>query len=205
MIFLKDIPIIHNGIFVYKLDTDNLHILNYLNNISFKEIETEESKNSYISKNKKILKDLPELKKEISLSIEDLIKNILKFDCKYIIYNSWGTKTLSNGYSSSHTHSNSWISGVYYPSFNKEFKIKFYNDNSNQFEHIVKNENDYNIYNSKNWTILPDKNQLILFFSNLRHKILFNNSNEERYSISFNILPNKNFGFEDSECFFNFK
>jgi len=61
MIFLKDIPIIHNGIFVYKLDTDNLHILNYLNNISFKEIETEESKNSYISKNKKILKDLPEL------------------------------------------------------------------------------------------------------------------------------------------------
>lgn len=200
MNYLKGIPITHNGIFIYDLDINNSNILNYLNISFFNNIEKDEAEHSYITKSRSVLNDLPDLKNEISQAINHLINDTLKTKAEFTIYNSWGTQTLPNGFSSSHTHSNSWISGVYYPSSNENFKIKFYNDYLNQFYSIP---SEHNIYNTKEWLITPKENQLILFFSNLRHKILFNKSNEKRYSIAFNVLPNGNFGVGDSEVNFN--
>lgn len=201
MNYLKAIPILHNGIFIYDLNINNSDIINYLN-INFFDVthNPNESKHSYITKSKSVLNDLPNLKNEILKAINHLINDTLKTKTDFSIHNSWGTQTLPNGFSSSHTHSNSWISGVYYPSSNENFNIKFYNDYLNQFYSMP---SEYNIYNSKEWLITPKKNQLILFFSNLRHKILFNKSNEKRYSIAFNVLPNGTFGAGDSKV--NFK
>jgi uncharacterized protein (TIGR02466 family) len=200
MNYLKGIPITHNGIFIYDLDINNSNILNYLNISFFNNIEKDEAEHSYITKSRSVLNDLPDLKNEISKAINHLINEVLKTKADFSIYSSWGTQTLPNGFSSSHTHSNSWISGVYYPSSNENFNIKVYNDYLNQFYSIP---SEHNIYNTKEWLITPKENQLILFFSNLRHKILFNKSNEKRYSIAFNVLPTGNFGVGDSEVNFN--
>jgi uncharacterized protein (TIGR02466 family) len=129
-----------------------------------------------------------------------LLKNILSMSSNFNIFNSWFTKTKTNGFSDSHIHSNSWFSGVYYPEYNKDFNIKFYNDNVFTFKDTV---NNCGIYNSRDWVINPQKNQLILFFSNLRHEICKNTSEEDRYSLAFNVLPNGNFGAGDSKV--NFK
>ena len=48
-------------------------------------------------------------------------------------------------------------------------------------------------------------NCLVLFFSNMRHNILPNNSKEGRYSLAFNVLPNGSFGTEDSFLKLNIK
>ena len=48
----------------------------------------------------------------------------------------------------------------------------------------------------------PEDNYLILFFSQLRHKILLNTSNQNRFSLAFNILPKGEFGTIDSKSIF---
>ena len=201
MNFLNVIPLLHNGIFNYNLNCNSQNIKKYISDIEYVETNTEETELSYISKNKSILNNLPELKNEIELACNHFINNTLQFNADYFIYNSWSTKTFPCGYSKSHTHSNSWISGVYYPEYNKDFKIKFYNDFTNSF---YTKPNSYNIFNSKQWEICPKENQLIFFFSNLRHKVIYNKSSINRHSISFNILPNKIFGDADSKVNFKF-
>jgi hypothetical protein len=64
------------------------------------------------------------------------------------------------------------------------------------------NPSEYGIYNSKSFTIVPEQNELILFFSNLRHEIITNSSNKDRYSLAFNCLPSGSFGEGDSHSEF---
>jgi uncharacterized protein (TIGR02466 family) len=190
MKFIKDLPITHNGLFIYNLDIKT----------DYSKYYTSLKYNEKISQNLSVLKDLPEIEKEIKLACDHFINNILFMECKYLIYNSWFTKIKPNNYSGSHIHNNSWISGIYYPIYNQGFKIQFFNDLTNIFYTPVK---QYGFYNSKSFTINPLKNQLILFFSNLRHEICVNESNLDRYSLAFNILPNEKFGEGDSAL--NFK
>ena len=117
----------------------------------------------------------------------------------YKIFSSWLTKTEPKAFSESHSHTNSWLSGVYYPKGNPSFKIKFYNDNKSQF---FTPPTKYNIYNSNEWTISPQNDYLIIFFSQLRHKIILNNSDENRYSLAFNLIPKGKFGEGDSEIIY---
>ena len=138
--------------------------------------------------------------KEIKKTIKHFIEKILFMECNFKIYKSWLTLTKSNGNSSSHTHSNSWISGIYYPQHNEHFKIKFYNDITNVFETFSKKRT---VYNTKSFTIVPEENEIILFFSNLRHEIVTNNSDKDRYSLAFNCLPQGSFGTGDSYNEFN--
>ena len=56
--------------------------------------------------------------------------------------------------------------------------------------------------NCRDWTITPEDNDLILFFSQLRHKIMRNESTNDRYSLAFNTIPKGPFGEGDS--FLNF-
>lgn len=196
MKFLKDIPIVSNGLFIYNLNVTKNHS-KYYESLKYDGVPGL----AYQSKNKSVLNKLPDVKKEINLACFHLINEILLMECDYFIFNSWLTLTKPNGYSESHTHSNSWLSGAYYPEEDEGFKINFYNDNINTFYTSVK---DYNIYNTKTITITPKKNQLILFRSDIRHQICLNESNKDRYSLSFNILPKGIFGYADSKVNFKF-
>ena len=199
MIFLKDIPIVSSGIFIYQLNLKKDYS-KYYTNLDYEDCDAGYDL-SLISKNMSVINELKDLKNEINSSCKHFIKSILNMDSDFNIYNSWFTKTKQYGYSSSHRHSNSWFSGCFYPEQNKDFNIKFYNDNYNCFYTKV---NNMNTYNAKDWSINPQKNQLILFFSNLRHEICQNKSVKDRYSLAFNVLPKGNFGVGDSEVNFEY-
>jgi uncharacterized protein (TIGR02466 family) len=196
MIFLKDIPIISNGIFIYQLETKK-DFKEYYQNIEYNDTYDNDNLVS-ISKKMSVLNELEDLKLEIDNCCNHFIKNILSMNCSFNIFNSWFTKTKPSGFSDSHVHSNSWFSGCFYPEHNKDFNIKFYNDNLFAFKDDI---NNFGIYNSRDWIINPQKNQLILFFSTLRHEICQNKSEQDRYSLAFNVLHGI-FGVGDSKVNF---
>jgi uncharacterized protein (TIGR02466 family) len=108
-----------------------------------------------------------------------MLKNI-----NYRIFSSWLTKAEPKTFSDAHSHTNSWLSGVYYPKGDPGFGIKFFYDNSLPF---YTQPTEYNMYNSTEWSEFPEDNHLILFFSQLRHKIMPNKSTKDRFSLAFNI------------------
>ena len=142
---------------------------------------------------------LPDLKKNILLHAEHFIKNVLEYDVNFKINSSWATEVIPKGFSQKHSHAHSFISGVYYPEYDKNFKISFYKKNHNPFWSL--NVKKWNIYNSKKWTFMPNKNSIFLFLSDLEHEIVKNTSNKNRYSIAFNIIPIGQLGYEDIDLF----
>lgn len=171
------------------LKIDSSKIINYLNNLKFKEVEAVQEKkgNSHMSFKLNVLEDLLELKEEIIKNVNIFFYDVFKYTESFKIQTSWATKTLDNGFSHPHTHSLSFISGVYYPKGHKSFNIKFYKKNEYSFWKMKNSE--WNLFNSNEWTINVTDNLLILFFSDLKHSIETNNSSEIRYSIAFNVSP----------------
>ena len=191
---LSTIPICSNTLFCYKLNIKEDLTLKFKDekfiprNLVFDKAGKGEDMN--------ILDKYKDLKKEIQAAVDETLEEILMLEkVDYKIFTSWLTKTAPGDFSDSHRHSNSWLSGVYYPKGNPGFKIRFHHDNKTQFQTKPRL---YNIYNSTEWIINPEDNYLILFFSQLRHEILRNESNQDRYSLAFNILPKGPFGAEDS-------
>tara|TARA_R100000664_G_scaffold28576_1_gene39936 strand:- start:1301 stop:1897 length:597 start_codon:yes stop_codon:yes gene_type:complete len=191
---LSTIPICSNTLFCYKLNIKEDLTLKFKDekfiprNLAFDKAGKGEDMN--------ILDKYKDLKKEIQAAVDETLEEILMLEkIDYKIFTSWLTKTAPKDFSDSHHHSNSWLSGVYYPKGDPGFSIKFHHDNKTQFFTPPK---QYNIYNSTEWIIYPEDNYLILFFSQLRHEILRNDSNLDRYSLAFNILPKGPFGAEDS-------
>ena len=192
---LSNIPICSNGLFIYKLDIEEDLTLKF-NEEKFNPIEWEET-SSLTSKDLNVLKKYENLEKEIHKAVDATIKEILMLkNINYRIFSSWITKAQPKTSSDAHSHANSWLSGIYYPKSDPGFRIKVYNDNPLPF---YTPPTEYNIYNSNSWTICPEDNYLILFFSRLRHKILPNTSTKDRFSLAFNILPKGEFGEIDSK------
>ena len=153
-----------------------------------------------ISQDLNILKKYKNLNKEINKAVDATLKDILMLkNINYRIFSSWLTKVEPKTSSNSHNHANSWLSGVYYPKGDPGFSIRFFYDNTHPF---YTPPTKYNIYNSTTWTISPEDNHLILFFSQLRHKIMLNQATKDRFSLAFNILPKGQFGKIDSEVIF---
>jgi uncharacterized protein (TIGR02466 family) len=108
------------------------------------------------------------------------------------ICNSWGYQIgMNNNSDNYHFHANSLISGVYY--LTKGADIEFQRDNfpfSSSFKFNYENsEKKDNFY----FHITPQENLLILFPSELNHKVT-KNFIKERYCIAFNIIPKGTFG-----------
>ena len=191
---LYDIPICSSSFFIYQLDINKDLIP------EFKKEKYQDRKNFFMGEDYNILRKYEELNKEIMKAVDTTIKDVLMLEgVNYRIFSSWLTKTSPNAHRGPHNHANSWLSGVYYPKGSPGFGIKFYNDFRTNFYTPPKK---FNIHNSSEWTIRPENNYLILFFSEVRHKIMTNNSNEDRYSLAFNILPKGKFGFGDSTVVF---
>ena len=192
---LRTVPICANTLFIYKLDIKDDLTLKFTEE-KFKSA----GGTSLISEDLNVLKKYKELNEEIDKAIDATIKKILMLkNINYRIFSSWLAKAKPKGFSDSHVHSNSWLSGIYYPKGDPGFSIKFYYDNRRTFSTPP---TKYNVYNSTEWTIVPQDNFLILFFSQLRHKIMPNQSTQDRFSLAFNILPKGQFGEIDSKVIF---
>jgi len=193
---LHNIPICSNALFIYKLDIKEDLTL------KFKKEKFKPTKggSSFISEDLNILKKYKKLNKEINKTIDATLKEILMLkNINYRIFTSWLTRVKPEDFSHSHSHSNSWLSGIYYPKGDPGFSIRFSYDNMTRF---FTPATKYNIFNSREWTIVPEDNLLVLFFSQLRHKIMPNESKKDRFSLSFNLLPRGEFGIDDSKTIF---
>ena len=192
---LSTVPICSNALFIYKLD------IKMDLTLKFKEEKFNLAEGSaLISQDLDVLKKYKNLNKEINKAVDATLKDILMLkNINYRIFSSWLTKVEPKTSSYSHNHNNSWLSGVYYPKGNPGFSIKFFSDNKTQFyTPPIK----HNVYNSSEWVVIPEDNSLILFFSQLRHKIMPNLSDKDRFSLSFNLLPKGQFGIIDSKTIF---
>jgi len=193
---LSTIPICSNALFTYRLDIKDNLVLKFKEE-KFKPIS---DASSLVSKDLNILKKYRELNKEINKAVDATLQEILMLkNINYRIFSSWLTKVEPKGYGDSHRHSNSWLSGIYYPKGDPGFSVKFFLDNKSQF---FTDPIEYNIFNSSHWTVPAEDNLLILFFSQLRHQIMPNQSTEVRFSLAFNLLPKGEFGKSDSRIIF---
>ena len=192
------IPIFPEAVLhICRVNVDKNEMLNYIKNNNF--IKNDSGNNCYMSSNDYVLNDLDNLKKEIQKHVENYLLNIMQYKMGFKFVKSWLTKTEPKGHSSEHRHSNSFLSGVYYPESSKDFNICFY---KKDIFWDVKSKN-YNDFNAKTYRLnISEDNFLILFPSDLKHCITINKSNTDRYSLAFNINPSGYIGGGDSKIFF---
>ena len=184
-------------IYGIKLNLDNSEIIEYLKKLTFEEVE--EHTLTSVSSNYKILDNLKFLENEIYKNVKYYLNDLFKLKMDFQFKNSWATKTMINGSSEKHIHSNTFLTGVYYPKGNNSFIINFYKEA--EFWDIEKFE--VNEFNCSVMTFsIEEDNTLFLFPSNLYHAIGNNNSGETRYSIAFNINPKGFIGEKDNKIFF---
>ena len=124
-----------------------------------KKLKLKRIKNSVsMSENIEVLKinKLNFLKNKLIKEVENYTKNILKYENNFIITTSWATNTKINEVSTSHTHTNSMLSGVFYIECDEKLDaISFTNFNGSGWSLKPK---EYNIYNSSEYTIFVKKN-----------------------------------------------
>lgn len=146
-----------------------------------------------ISKDKRILNKMPDLKKNIELNIETFVRSYLKINKKINFYltDSWVNKFEKGEGSTTHSHVNSMISGVYYfkrvPNMGGIQFQKGYQINHNIFYPDIWMEYDEaNETQGQAFNITPEEGGIILFPSKVEHTVIDNLSDTTRYSLAFN-------------------
>ena len=156
-----------------------------------------QSDSLYVLKDKrfKFLKD--ELMKEFHLFASDTMKYSNKFE----ITTSWFTKSTKGQSSTFHNHNNCMLSGVLYLQTNENSGNISFEDFSNK-RYLMRTK-EYNELNSIAWRIKPVDGLLLIFPSEVYHKVEENESDIKRYSLSFNFVPTGLIGYGDSQCHLN--
>jgi len=131
--------------------------------------------------------ELIDLKKEIEKNFHKYVYELLKWDQKFKLTTSWFTKSTKNQSSVLHNHNNCMYSGVLYIKTPKEkASITFENLETKRF---LLSNTETNIYNATGFTFNLTENAIIIFPSEVFHKIDMNESDEERISLAFNFIP----------------
>ena len=145
--------------------------------------------NGKYSKNQQILNN--SLFSNLSSNIISYSKQLLnRYNQLYEdiqIITSWVNILNKNEYIDSHSHDNSYISGVFY--LTESSPILF----NSPLTELFKFKHDYYSNKEKKVSIKPQPNLLLLFPSYLGHIVPSSNVNN-RYSIAFNIIPKGEFG-----------
>ena len=106
-------------------------------------------------------------------------------DLKLYITQSWLNYTLTDQFHHGHVHQNSLVSGVLYIKANKDFDSIVLEDRAEYTNLKIYTEN-YNIFNSKAWTIPIESGMLIMMPSTTVHKVKTKKDSNERISLAFN-------------------
>tara|TARA_S200000501_G_scaffold57551_1_gene47800 strand:+ start:5300 stop:5881 length:582 start_codon:yes stop_codon:yes gene_type:complete len=149
-----------------------------------------------ISKSILELENFSDLKKQLTNELNNFFHNVMNYESEFKITTSWFTKSQKSQSSNYHNHNNSMFSGILYLQTDENSgDISFEDFNNRRYKLNVK---EYNIYNCTEYQIKPIDGLLILFPSEVHHKILKNNSNIVRHSLAFNIIPVGEIGSDDS-------
>ena len=152
------------------------------------------------SENRKLLQsiELTEIREFIETAMLDYFKSVFapKNDVTPYITQSWANYTEPGQYHHKHAHSNSIISGVFYPQANKETdKIYFYKD---RYERIQISTEDFIEWKIESCWFETGAGDLILFPSNLTHMVQTKQGDGTRISISFNTFVKGYIGSDES-------
>jgi len=169
------------------------------------EYERTHVNNSDISKDRYILNNMSDLKKQIEDHCERFVRKYLsiKNSAQFYLQNSWCNIHGPNESSQIHHHASSLLSGVYYPILPKNSgDIAFHRGHiyTNLFHNSIRFEYDENNnLNAGQYSLFLKEGTIIIFPSHLEHSVERNNSNKKRYSIAFNFYVRGKFGREEYE------
>ena len=149
-------------------------------------LETNNNLNNKTSSNTNILDKsiFKSLKGDLYLMLKDYYKQVIgREDLEPYITQSWINFTDPGESHHLHCHRNSIVSGVVFLQANKDYDtITFCKDNTKFFDFIGKP----NIYNFEEIDVPAGKDFVILFPSDLRHKVKKTKNIKTRVSLSFN-------------------
>ena len=172
---------------------------------------TYESNKSKIDKNKnmgnmealkklRILEKFPKTKNILLKYVNKVLNEVMTYDADFDITTSWLTETKKGEQCQVHNHKNCFWSGVYYydDTYDKESgKLVFFNPLV-RFSGYKIPARENNPATSEEITSIPKPKSLILFPSFLDHMITTHNDENNRHSLSFNIVPLNLYGSGDS-------
>jgi len=141
-------------------------------------------------------KEMTKLRDFIETSIADYFRQVHnpKHKVNLQITQSWANYTEPGQWHHKHSHSNSCVSGVFYPQADRKTdKIYFYKSG---FEQLKFPPENWNIYNSESWWFDVGTGDLVLFPSSLDHMVETVEGHQTRISLSFNTFPVGNIGEE---------
>lgn len=142
---------------------------------------------NYNSQDKYVLNhlDLSSLKKRLTDVVQKYHNKIYKPKTPIEIYitQSWVNLTLPNEYHHEHKHPNSYLSGVFYIDVSDGDGICFVND---RYSSIKIDSEEYDEYNGSTWTVPVSNNDVVVFRSDLSHKVDTTSTGKNRVSLAFN-------------------
>jgi uncharacterized protein (TIGR02466 family) len=127
-----------------------------------------------------------------SSALEDAIKQVaadLQIDpkCETIVTDCWANINSPGSFNRKHTHFNSMLSGVYYPSVPDNSGQIVFVDPRVQAHVITLPVTGKTAFTSRKIRRTPVSGEFILFPSWLEHSVEMNESDKERVSVAFNI------------------
>jgi uncharacterized protein (TIGR02466 family) len=192
-------PVFSSVISATKIDDDLTSFTNDIKNLSFSETNQNDSYKSFSTEDLHIFDHFPEIEKLILSYFYEFKNSVLKLTTTdFEITTSWATKTTTDGYCQFHSHRNSYYSGVLYFDKYTDGHILFDNSTLKNNTFMVNEPSEWNIYNYQSFVIQPDKNLLVFFPSDLKHKINVYTGLKDRYSVAFNLIPVGTIGLGDS-------
>ena len=175
------IPIFPQPLMVCSYDHDYKKELTWIKKQKYRsDGRNEQSEDTFILDNK----ELKKIRTFFETKLNKFATEVLQCTNKFVITQSWLNITGGGESHHEHTHSNSIVSGVWYPHTHEKLPpIQFLKDRDKSIELNVVN---YNYYNNDSFLFPAKAGELLLFPSNMRHGVMSNKYDEKRISLSFN-------------------
>ena len=128
------------------------------------------------------------LVKEITNFVYHVVCEGLQYTSDYTVEITamWGNIQKPGEQLRTHQHHNNILAGVFYLNENDDFPLlRFERPHFGSFDPLV---DEFNAYNQGSYLIKPERNKVVLFPAMLSHGVDVNQSNEDRLSISFNVM-----------------
>ena len=148
-----------------------------------------DNRGSYTENTYLFATNLKKLKEFCEQHLKIYTKEVLKIDDKidFYITQSWINVLEPGGNIHSHWHANSIVSGCFYVATGDDDSLMFSDSNKRLREMISLQQKEFNIWNSTEWFVPSNDNELLLFPSWLVHGVIPNEQQtKDVISLSFN-------------------